>query len=106
MTLQTDERQLLNTLAELEASASVHSTELQKLDQDIFAVKLELEGVREEILDSYLDENLTPLLLTYVIKKEDGKTLIAVAPIAGGEVNFSKLQSSLKNIDMDNIPIF
>ena len=105
--LQNTERDLLLALTETEAEARIHRTQLETLEEEIAAIKQDLNGIREELLEEFLDTHLSPLLITWVIKSSDnGEITLDLAPAAGGELEYEKLRSGISWQDMDNLPLF
>lgn len=105
--LHTRERDLLASLTELESEASRHRIAIQVLDARILSAKLELNGVREDILDEFLSEYLSSRLIAYEIKvSENSEILLNLTPVNGGELEFDKIKNTMNWHDMSNVPLF
>lgn len=104
--LKKKEEKLLASLSDLEAEASGYRQNLQFADLKVAAVKQDLDGVRLNLIDDFLFENIASRFLTYTIKQNNGHTTVAISPQSGGELEFDKMRTSLNWPDMSNIPLF
>jgi hypothetical protein len=105
--LHKEERTLLASLTQLESEASFHTQQLQMLQEEIDAAKLALNGIRSELLDNFLFENLETQGITYVATTDDdGEILLNVSPIAGKELEYEKFKAGISWADMSAVPLF
>lgn len=105
--LQSEERALLTRLTELESEAGGYRSKLESTEIEINSVKTSLNGVRHDILDEFLTEKLAVRFIAYVIKANpSGEITLSLSPMAGGELEFDRLKSSITWADMSNVPLF
>jgi hypothetical protein len=105
--LHAEERTLLTRLGEKESEASGYRINLNNLEEEVDSIRTELNGIRRELLDNFLFDNLGPKLITYTINFSTlGEITLALAPIAGGELEFDRLKSQLGWPNMGTVPLF
>lgn len=105
--LHTEERRLLSTLTELESAHHHYQIKIDEVTADIDAHKQDLNGIRDELLDEFLTEHLSPLMISYVIKTDlTNQIVLDLSPIVGGELEYDKMQVAMGWPDMDNVPLF
>ncbi len=98
---------MLTRLAGLEAEAGGHRIKLDDLNDQIEATKIQLNGIRTDLLDEFLAEYLEPKLITYIINTApNGEIQLNLSPMAGGELAFDRLKSQLGWQDMSTVPLF
>jgi hypothetical protein len=106
--LLKQETSLLASLAQWESEASRYRLALDKAEQEIVAIKTDLNDVREKLLRPFLDGLLIPLSMSYTLKVHPttGELLLSIIPLSGGELEFDKFVSGIRWEDTDNIPLF
>lgn len=107
MSLKTEEARLLALLLPLENEASRLLQAYDDVQSQLESLKVELEGIRTELLQDFFFEALTPLGLSFTISTSDeGEILVSIVKLEGGELEFEKLKSTINIPNTDRIPVF
>lgn len=99
------ESELLESLSELYAERDRLRLSLEEVDREVIAAEQDLRGLREEALESFLSDKLSPINVGFTLYEEEDELLVGIFPEAGGEAEYESLVASLNWDDLSALPV-